>query len=90
MKRRSFFRSLAALTVAPKIILNAIERLPTLSMVPTSSATEDPFEGFRLATEPFPDEMYMREFDESIWIGLLNKAPYPNGLGESTRIVEHK
>ncbi len=82
MKRRSFFRSLAFLALAPKVIAKAIERLPSLNVVPAFGYhSEDCFNEFRLATEQLPSDIYKRISARSPFMDMISGGVFPDGLG---------
>jgi hypothetical protein len=89
MKRRSFFRSLAFLALAPKALAEAIERLPSLNVVPTFGYNpEDFFREFRLVTEQLPADIYKRVSARSPFMDLIQNGTFQTGMGDVTRSVK--
>jgi hypothetical protein len=44
-------------------------------------ACEAPFDAFRMATESLPDDIYVRASYRSIWMNLVPRSTYPQGVG---------
>lgn len=85
MNRRRFFKGLAVLLAAPKVLANL--QLP-ISVVPTAYPLEDCFAAFREATKNLHEQIYARAYSRSIWMGLVPRGTFPSGLGETTRAIK--